>query len=133
MVWPPSCFGPFENGTPFENRTLWTILNPNTFGIRAPTVFRSYLYLLFQADSLDRELSKAQHAAAEGDKARQDLTHLTKRLRQWESACLQLLTPQERLAVGEDSIGIELFNQKVAHCQQDRVMYTDEINSLKAR
>jgi hypothetical protein len=46
---------------------------------------------------------------------------------------LQLLTPQERLAIGDQAVGIDLFVQKVAHCQQDRLMCAEEINSLKAR
>ena len=65
--------------------------------------------------------------------ARQDLVHADKRIRQWEIACLQLLTPQERLAIGDQAVGIDLFVQKVAHCQQDRLMCAEEINSLKAR
>ena len=56
-----------------------------------------------------------------------------RKLHEWEIVSLQLLTPQERLAVGEEAIGIEMFRQKVAHCQQEMITCAGEIQSLKVR
>lgn len=86
-----------------------------------------------QVASLTQDLSRAQDEAAEGKKAQQDLIQAKKRIHQWEMACLQLLTPQERLAVGNEYVGLDVFIQKVAHLQQDRVMCLDEIQTMQQR
>lgn len=91
------------------------------------------VHLVFQIENLEEDLAKSRKEAAEGEQAKQTLVETSKKLREWENASLQLLTPQERLAVGESPIGIDMFRQKVAYCQQEMITCAEEIHSLKAR
>jgi len=89
--------------------------------------------LLEQIENLEEDLAKARGEASDAEEAKQNLIETSRKLREWENASLQLLTPQERLAVGDSAIGIDLFKQKLAHCQQEMITSAEEIHSLKAR
>ena len=65
--------------------------------------------LLEKVKSLEMDLARALHEVAEGDKVKQDLVELKKKMRQWERAGLQLLSSEERLAIGEMPLSVETF------------------------
>ena len=89
--------------------------------------------LLEKVKSLEMDLARALHEVAEGDKVKQDLVELKKKMRQWERAGLQLLSSEERLAIGEMPLSVDTFAQKAAHWQHEMAVNTEEIGILKSR
>ena len=89
--------------------------------------------LLEKVKNLESDLARALHDAAMGEKFKQDLVELNKKVRQWERVGLQLLNAQERLAIGDKPLSIEMFEQKAAHWQHEMAINTEEIGILKSR
>lgn len=89
--------------------------------------------MLEKVKNLEGDLARALNEAAEGEKFKQDLVELRKKVRQWERVGLQLLTAEERLAIGETPLSVETFAQKAAHWQHEMAINTEEIGILKSR
>ncbi len=78
-------------------------------------------------------LDAAQSEADEGRRAKQDLGHAMRRIKQWESACLRLLDEEERRRLSaEAAIGPEVMEYKVGGLQRTEIALRDEKERVKS-